>query len=162
MGKKIDVILLADISDVGQAGDIVSVAEGFARNMLFPEGLAAIADQNVKSKQAEKTRQKKEEIAGVLAKLQQAASAVDGTELLIRARTKDGYDLYGRISAAMVAAEYNKQVSSAVAAKDIGIKDTITRIGSYDATIDFGMDIEAKIKVTVVPVEAEKGTDDER
>jgi len=57
MTKKVDILLLEDIPSLGKAGSVVSVNEGHARNFLFPQGKAALADPKAKKQVADKAQQ---------------------------------------------------------------------------------------------------------
>jgi len=165
MAKKITVILLEDIHAVGTAGEVVSVSEGYARNSLFPNGSAAIADdatlQSVERKAASQRAADNLE----LAQHQAVAEKLEGTELLIIAKAKEGEggDLYGSITAAAIAKELLKQADLKVKPKDVGLDEPITSTGSYDVTIAIAADVEATLTVTVTTdkAEEENGQDDE-
>lgn len=149
MSTRIRVILLEDIADLGVAGDIVNVSEGYARNALFPNSRAALAtEEHLAAASKKKAKeQQAEEIR--LKDIQATADALDGTELTITARAKDGEEIFGTINASHLAKELSQQANLKVRAKDIKLPGSITKLGSHQATISFGDGIEANIQVVV-------------
>ncbi|PIT98042.1 MAG: 50S ribosomal protein L9 [Candidatus Andersenbacteria bacterium CG10_big_fil_rev_8_21_14_0_10_54_11] len=150
MAKKLDVILLENISGLGRPGDIVSVAEGYARNQLFPAGRAALADAAAKNAAANQKSKQEQAAAEVRRALQAKAEQLEGTQLTLTARVKDGFDIYGRISAREIAKKLSEQVDIKVRAKDISLPGVITQLGDYNVTVAVGPDSEAVIKVVVI------------
>lgn len=149
MGKKITVILLENVIGAGRAGDIVDVAEGFARNQLFPFGRAALASspegQGVQRKQEEKKIRKKEQVA----KAQKLADQLDNTELLLFAKVKEGQEIFGSITTKHIAHELVNQANIEVDPKHIDIKGPIKSLGTFPATLELMSGVECQIQVTV-------------
>lgn len=149
MSKKVSVILLEDIAGLGQAGDIIAVSEGHARNFLFPEAKAALATTEIQAqKQAEKDKQQKEKAAATIA-AQELAQNLEGTELTLRAKVKDGNEIFGKITKKQITEELNKQAKLQLTNKQIELTTPIKTTGSQDVTINLTDDVTATIKVTV-------------
>ncbi len=151
MAKKIRVILLEDVQTIGRAGDIVSVAEGYARNFLFNDGKAALADHKTMTRHEVKKQHEAAARAVVLEKLQARAEQLEGTELTIVARVKEGDDIFGTITTKVLAVELKKQAGLTVKPKDIAIPGPLTKLGSVDTTISLSPEIETHMRVTIVP-----------
>lgn len=150
MAKKIRVILLEDVPTIGRAGDIVSVAEGYARNFLFNEGKAAIADAAAFTR---RQREKQKEAAALAKKteqLQARAEQLEGTELTMIVRVKEGEEIFGSISAKAIGEELHKQAKIVVKPKDIHLSSPLNRIGSTDITVSLSKEVETHIRVTLV------------
>lgn len=149
--KDLKVILLEDIPDVGPAGTIATVSEGFARNNLFPEGKAAIATETTRKVQSEKQKKDQEKAAAAEKKIQELADQIDGTELIITARLKEGSteDIYGSITARDIASELKNQANLNLKAKDIALRKPITTVGGNEVTVRLTKGIEAVIHVTI-------------
>lgn len=150
MAKKIRVILLEDVESCGRAGDIVAVAEGYARNFLFAQGRAALADaaaitRNQLVKQREATAR-----AVLAAQLQERAEQLEGTELTIVAKVKEGEEIFGSVTAKRIAEELQRQAHLLVKPKDVALTAALTRLGSTDVTVALSPDIETHIRVTIV------------
>lgn len=151
MPRKIPVILLEDIGSLGRAGDIITVSEGYARNFLFSQAKAALADESAVRKIENKRRAAKAEADKALAEAQAHAEALDGTELTLTARRKEdeGNEIFGSLNARNVAEALKAQAKLEVRPKDIVLEKPITELGSYDVTVKLSPDVEATIKVTV-------------
>lgn len=163
MAQKIKVILLEDIENVGRAGDIVAVSEGYARNKLFPGGQAALATDSA-VKQAQHQKQKREAATReVTAKLQELASKLDDTELALLAKVKEGNEIFGKITAAQIAKQLNQQAQLSLKPKDILLTAPITQLGTYPITVQLAKDVEAHLVVTVEadPASVPSGEDED-
>jgi len=160
MSKQIQVFLLEDVASVGKAGEIASVSEGFARNMLFPQGKAALASPIVKNKKVHQDAKEKAAHAAELAKLRHMAEVLEGKELTLGARIKEGNDIFGSISAIRIADELNKQANLKLKPKNIELKKPITAIGDYKVAVNLSPDVTATIHLTVNG-EGDPYTDDE-
>lgn len=161
MKKNISVVLLEDISSLGKAGDIVEVAEGHARNFLFPEGKAALATPEMRQQHAARAQQQAAVDATKLAEVQQKAESLTGTELTLTAQIKEGTEIFGKITAKDIAKELNSQAQLTLKAKDIKLKQAITDIGSHDVEITLSDDVATTIRVTVVAAPGSTPVSDE-
>ena len=99
-----ELLLLSDVEHLGKAGDVVKVADGYARNYLLPKDLAAPVSKQA-LRRLEKLRKEREEVARIqLAEAKEKASKLDNASVTLRAKTVDGTRLYGSIQAADIAA----------------------------------------------------------
>ncbi|HBJ59004.1 MAG TPA: 50S ribosomal protein L9 [Verrucomicrobia bacterium] len=154
----IEVMLMDDVKKLGKAGEIVKVAPGYARNCLFPKGLAAVATEAAKRKlrklEAERAARAAEEKKAAL----EIAKKLAKLELTVSAPTTDGKKLYGAISVSdlLAAIEANRGIK--IARSQLSIEDSLREVGEYDATIDLGHGVLVKFKITILdeqaPVEA--------
>lgn len=149
MKNRIRVVLLEKVAGVGVPGDIVTVAEGYARNLLFPAGKAALATEAVTKKKQQADRQQRAEAAQALQARQTKAEQLEGTELRLTEKIKEGTELYAKVTTKQIATELNKQAHLAVKAKDVGLEKAITETGSYDVTVNLSPDVSTTIRVTV-------------
>jgi large subunit ribosomal protein L9 len=155
------VLLFEDIKKLGWLGDVVDVADGYARNYLLPQGLAqvptesnirSIADEKAKRAQVRLQEKKKMEVA---------ASAVEGAEAVIAAKANELGHLFGSISRAQIGENLRAQ-GFEVADEIIRIPEHIKEVGTSDVTLRFSADLEVQVKVTVVAENdgAEKANDE--
>lgn len=140
------VILLKDVKTLGHKGQVVEVAEGYARNFLFPQHAAVEASPNalrqVKEKaESEKKKEKKQEKQD-----RDLAKKLDGQEILISAKA-DGSTLYASITNKDIAKEL-KDKGFKVDAKFIELKP-IKELGEYEVLVEFASGFEAMIKIIV-------------
>jgi len=150
MSKKVSVLLLEDIDQVGTVGQIISVAEGYARNSLFPEGKAALATTKNVSRASIEKKQQLEKDKIELAELQEKAASLDGTELIVTALLKEGEEIYGSINATRIVSELNAQTKSNFNVKIIDLPEPITSLGSYPIVINLSPEVSITLHATVV------------
>lgn len=162
MSKKVQVLLLENVSNVGQAGQIIETSEGYARNYLFPQGKAALATESVKKvveqKKAVATKAAEEE----LSETQKKAEALEGTELVIIGKIKDGDQIFGKITPAKIAQELSKQAGLAIKSGDVKLPQVVNKLGTYDVTVRLSKEIETTLKVTVAADPSTEAKRDEK
>ena len=144
------VILLADVKGKGKAGDVVKVSDGFARNMLFPKGLAKEATPgNIKHLE----KQKAEAAALEVAKKEEATKlAAELEKITVKIETKAGENgkLFGSITSADIAAACKEQFGFEVDKKKINLSSPIKQAGTSELTVKLYPEVSATLKVEVV------------
>ena len=144
------VILLQDVKGLGKKGDVVKAKDGYARNFLFPKGLAKEATQgNVKVLEEQKTAKKikKQEELEEAKKLAEKISALT---VKIISKAGDNGKLFGSITSKDIADELNKQHKIKVDKRKINIDGNIKSLGTTTAEIKVYPQVTAKLKVDVV------------
>jgi len=143
------VIFLEDVPNVGKAGQIKEVAEGYGRNYLIPRKLAMPArPDDIKNVEAQiKARARLE--AKTEAEMKALAADLKGKEITLSARAGQQDRLYGSITSADIAAAMEKQLGVNVEKRKIEITEPIHQLGIYEVPIKLGKDISTSIKVTV-------------
>ncbi len=144
------VILLADVKGQGKAGDVVKVSDGFARNMLFPKGLAKEATPgNLKHLE----KQKADAAAKEAAKKAEATELAEKLEkVTVKIETKAGENgkLFGSITSADIAAACKEQFGFDLDKKKINLSSPIKQAGSSELTVKLYPEVSATLKVEVV------------
>jgi large subunit ribosomal protein L9 len=148
----IEVILRDHVEHLGRRGEIVKVADGYARNYLLPRKLAlVVTDENKKQIEREKAKADVRE-AQELAEAQALAARVEATEITIARRVGEHDTLYGSVTAA--------DIAEALAARDITVDrrrvqlpDPLKALGEHVVPVRIHRDVTANVKVSVVPAE---------
>ncbi|HCP08231.1 MAG TPA: 50S ribosomal protein L9 [Candidatus Moranbacteria bacterium] len=141
------VILLQDVKGIGRKGDIKEVSDGYARNFLMPRKLVEMAtDSSVKKVEVIKKKEA-EMVQADLAKTQELADKLQGREIIIVAKEKDG-KLFGSINAKAIAKELKKE-NFQINDKKIVLPEPIKEIGEHEIKIELEHGIEATIHVVV-------------
>ncbi|MGH9856631.1 MAG: 50S ribosomal protein L9 [Acidobacteriota bacterium] len=161
MARHIQVILLEDVSGLGRAGEIVRVAEGYARNDLFPEGKAALATQQVQENNQRKQAQQQQEESAQLEKLRQQAELLEGTELVLSAKVKEGNEIFGSIQPPDIVKKLNEATKLHLTAKVISLQQAIKELGVYPITVTLSPEVECTMYVSVIRDETEQLPDEE-
>ncbi len=157
------VILTRDVPRVGKDGEVVVVANGYARNYLFTRQLAvpargvAVRDhQNRLDREREKTVQ-------LLSAAQQNAAKIEGISLDILARTAPKSNrLFGSVTEADVAQALHEATGLEVDKRKISLIDPIKLTGSYALTVKLHTDVTAAFTVDVITAEQREARDAER
>ncbi len=144
------VIYLQDVKGSGKKGEIKNVADGFARNMLLPKGLAVEATpENLnKLKGQQDSAQHKIDMDVQTAK--EAAAKLKGQKIIIKAKAGSNDRLFGSVTSGNVADALNEQLGIKVDKKKITLSTDIKNFGSYTASIKLYNGISETIDVEVV------------
>lgn len=145
-----EIILRDHVDNLGRRGEIVKVANGYARNFLLPRKLALLATEGNK-KQVERERAKFDAKEAEERKVVDAhAAQLNGVEVVITRRVGETQALYGSVTAS--------DIADALAAKGfeldrrkLQLADAIKKVGEYDVPVKLHRDVTATIKVKVVP-----------
>ena len=155
--NKIQVILKKDVQNLGEAGDLVNVKDGYARNFLIPQNAAEIAtegalqnrEQNlarIKAKQ-EKLHKEALELAEKIEKF---------AELKLSAKAGESGKLFGTITTKKLAEELKAQSGIEVDRKNVSLNAPINKIGEYTMLIKLTSKVKTELKVTVTASEVVK------
>ena len=144
-----EIILKEDVVNVGYKDDIVSVKSGYGRNFLIPQGKAVIASESAKKVLAENQRQRAHKLAKIKQDAMDLAAKMEGTTLIIGAKTSSTGTIFGSVSNIQVAEELVKK-GFEIDRKIIYIKDSVKEIGSYKAQVRLHKEITVEIPFEVV------------
>lgn len=143
------VILLEELRGKGGEGDIVEVAQGFAENFLFPNQKAQPATPgNIKQLEQRRRNIEKRE-AERIATAEAMKVAIDGKSVTVDAKIGEEGQLFGSITAAMVADAIEAQLGTAVDRKRVGRGNAIKSVGAHTVPVNFYRDITAEVTVLV-------------
>lgn len=142
------IILREDMQNLGKSGDVVTVRDGYGRNYLLPQGLAALAtERNVKQ-----IEHQKKVIATRTAKLQKDAQSVadrvNGLDVKISRQAGEGGKLFGSISTRDIEEAVGK-LGVKLDRKKIVIDQPIKTTGEYSVDVKLGQGVVGKIKLNV-------------
>ena len=145
------VIFTKDVYNVAQAGDVKEVKDGFARNYLFPQGLAILATKN-EIQRLDAIRKRADEHRLKEAKeLKDLASALEGRSISVKARAGATGRLYGTVTNATIAGEFSRLIERPVDKKAVEMEEPIRQLGEYEVRIRLVPEISAMAKVVVEP-----------
>lgn len=145
------VILLKDVEKLGKEGELKEVAEGYARNFLIPQNFAKIAtNQAVQESEVKKAKKEKSDQAE-LEEAQKLAEQLDGRELFIKVKEKDGL-LFGSVNEKTISKTFSDE-GLKVEPECVKLEEPIKEVGDYDVRLDLPHGLEANIKVILVPEE---------
>jgi large subunit ribosomal protein L9 len=143
------VVLKDDIKNVGKMGQIVDVADGYARNYLVPRGLAVEANiKNLKSLEHEK-KIIQEKAKRIKNSSQTLSDKISTMTLVIKAKAGDEGKLFGAVTS-MDIAGLLKNEGIEMDKKKISLDEPIKRLGSYSVNIKIHPEISTHLNIQVV------------
>jgi large subunit ribosomal protein L9 len=144
------VILTREVKGVGKPDDVVNVAEGYARNYLFPRKMAVPATE-ANLAELEK-RRKAEELRGEKLKEEAKDLAARLAQVVVTVKHKvgAGTKLYGAVTPADIAEALEKQTGIKVDKRKIEIHEPIKSVGIYEVPIRLHREAVAHLKVEVI------------
>ncbi|HKE36932.1 MAG TPA: 50S ribosomal protein L9 [Candidatus Baltobacteraceae bacterium] len=143
-------ILLSDVKTLGKKGDVVDVAEGYARNFLLPRKLATEADKGALAQLGSQKAAQERRDAQTLADARALADRLAAAKLAVKAKAGGNGKLFGAVTNADVATAIQNALSIAVDKHKIEIKSQIKALGSYPIEIKLHKNVVAKATVEVV------------
>lgn len=142
------VILKQDVKSLGKKGDLVSASDGYARNYLFPKGLAVEANASAMNEFNTKESAKKFHKAEEIKAAQQTAEKLEGKTFSIKAKAGANGKLFGSVTSKDVCAQIKESLGIDVDKRKIIMSD-IKTFGTVEAEIKVYQGISAKIFVQV-------------
>jgi large subunit ribosomal protein L9 len=147
----VKLVLLSDVKALGKRGDVVDVADGYARNFLLPRKLAGEADKGALAQldSQQKAHQRRADLE--LAEAREHAAKLEAAKLTISAKAGENGKLFGAVTNADVAGAIAAAMNLAVDKHKIELERQIKAVGSYPVQIKLHKNVVAKAVVDVVP-----------
>ncbi len=142
------VILKQDVKGLGKKGELVNASDGYARNFLFPKGLAAEANAQAMSEFKNKQQAEKYRIDTETAAAKAAAERVSGKTIHITAKAGQNGKLFGSVTSKEIAEKVKAEFGIETDKRKI-IVDDIKQFGTYEFEIKLYQGISAKLYVMV-------------
>jgi large subunit ribosomal protein L9 len=144
------VVLRDDVENVGRKGDLIEVADGFARNYLVPRGLAMKATRGV-VQQAEAMRRNREVRETRDREAAQAvADQLAGRRIEVRARAGEGGRLFGSVTAADIVDAVRAQTGVELDRRNTQLAEPLKALGAADVPVKLHTDVEVTLSIDVV------------
>lgn len=144
------VILKQDVDTLGSTGDIVSVKNGFGRNYLIPRGLAVLATPSNVKEIEEIRRQTAHRLERLINDAQELAKQLEKLSIVIPARVGEESRIFGTVTTQQIA-DVLAQKGVEIDRRKIDLHEEIRALGVYPATVKLHGEVEAEIKIQVVP-----------
>lgn len=144
------VILLEPVPNQGEAGDIIDVAPGYARNYLFPRELAIAATPGaVKQVRMEQKAQARRD-ARLTREAEALAEQIEGLTLTFEAKAGPTGRLYGSVTTSDIAEALAKEIDEEIDRRKI-TSDPLREVGEHAVEVQVSSDITAELHVVVYP-----------
>lgn len=143
-------VLRDDVENLGHKGDVVDVADGYARNYLVPRGLAMKATRGVVAQAEAMRRNRAARESRDIESAQAQANAISGIRLEIPARAGEGGKLFGSVTASDIADAIQTLKGIEVDRRKIGLDEPVKEIGEVEVVVKLHAGVVATLTVAVV------------
>lgn len=144
-----EIILLADVPNLGDKDDLVSVRNGYANNFLIPQKLAKVATESAKKQLAENKRQAAHRYERIKAEAQQQADLIGGLNITIPTLVGKEGKIYGSITPLQLAGVL-KEKGFEIDRRKISIPAEIKSVGQFVAIVNLHKEVKAELRFEVV------------
>ena len=153
----VELLLIQSVDNLGNPGDVVEVKPGYAYNYLLPQGLATVATDHHK-RMVDKHKARLLEIQKArLASLQAVADALGRLSLTIEANANEEGHLYGSVGPADISNALKRE-NLHITPDQVRLQGPLKELGLYTVKVHVGQEVNAELKVWVVPALAEEPT----
>ena len=143
------VILQQDVKGQGKKGQMIEVAEGYARNFLLPRKLAVLATADAMNTMMLKEKAKKAEEARLKAEAEATAEKLKECQVKLTAKAGAGGKLFGAITGKEISDGLKKQFNIDIPKQKLVLDDPIKAFGSYQVKAKLGFEIVGTVYVAV-------------
>jgi len=145
-----EIILLQDVSKLGQKDDLVKVKDGYARNFLIPRGYAVAATPSAKKMHEENLKQRAHKEEKIKDEAQEMAAKMTDLKVVIGAKTSSSGKIFGSVNTIQIA-EALKEKGFEIDRKSISLpEDQIKEIGKYKAIVKLHREVKVDIEFEIV------------
>lgn len=143
------VILKADVRGKGKKGQMIEVAEGYARNFLLPKGLAVLATADAMNTMRLQEKAKAKADAEAKAAATEIAEKLKGMQVKVPSKGGEGGKLFGAVTGREIAAALKEQHGVDIDSKKLVLDEPIKSFGSYEVKAKLGFEISGTVYVIV-------------
>lgn len=145
------VVLLDDIPNLGDAGSVVEVKNGFARNFLIPKHLAEMATRDALNRIELIRRAGEVKRARRMAEAAGKFSALEGKVLVLTMRAGSENRIFGAVTSQLIAEEVQKQFGVALERRHVMLEDPIKHLGEFTVPLRASADVTGEIRLVIEP-----------
>ncbi|MCP4417641.1 MAG: 50S ribosomal protein L9 [Chloroflexi bacterium] len=142
------VLLKEDIENIGMAGEVHKVANGYGRNYLLPQGLAVVASASM-MKQAAAWRKKAEaRRAELRAEYEDLSAKIEAVSLTFTARAGETGKLFGSVTTTQIADDLNETLGTEIDRRKVGV-EPLRQLGEHKVVVRLSGDFQPELTVTI-------------
>lgn len=146
-----EVILIQDIANLGFTDEIVTVKNGYARNYLFPKGLAKQANETNKKILTENLKQKAFKLDRILKEAQEISTKIEGLTLKIGAKASEKGKIFGSVTTIQISDAIKEQTGLEIDRKKISIDgDAIKEVGTFTGKVHLHKEVKTAFNIEVI------------
>lgn len=143
------IVLLKDVANLGTAGEVKEVADGYARNFLMPKGFATLATTGLIKQAKERAEAQRKRDLKARTDAEAMSQRINGQTVRFVVKVGELDRLYGSITNVDVAEKLSAQVGTEVDRRRVELGDPIKRAGVYSVVVNLGQGLEPRINVVV-------------
>lgn len=144
-----EVILLTDVKGLGKEGDVVRVADGYARNYLIPQEKAALVTEATRRRLEKRRREREAQLAAEKAAAETLAAKLAAISCTITVKTGEDQKMFGSVTAAQIA-EALKAQGVDIAKNQIQLEEPLRELGVFTIPVKLNAGVQASVKVWIV------------
>ena len=144
------VILKADVRGKGKKGQMIEVAEGYARNFLMPKGLAVLATADAVNTMRLQEKAKAKADAEAKAAATEIAEKLKGMQVKVVSKGGEGGKLFGAVTGREISAALKEQHGVDIDSKKLVLDEPIKSFGSYEVKARLGYEVSGTVYVHVI------------
>jgi large subunit ribosomal protein L9 len=145
-----DIILLKNLSTVGDKHEVVTVKDGYGRNYLIPKGFGIIANDTNRKRLEEIKVKAKEDEDKRISEYEEMAAALEGQTLKIGVKAGTSGKIFGSITNVQIAAQLREHLDIDIERRKIEMPEEIKEIGTYTAKVNFHPQVSSNIQFELV------------
>ena len=143
------VVLLEDVANVGRAGEVKEVADGYGRNFLLPRKLALLATPSALKAAEAQLQKEKERQQRFTAEITKLAEQLEGLLITFKEKVSSEDRLYGSVRDSDIARELSQLTGLDIAKEKIELEDPIRQLGEYEVPVRLSENLAPKIRVVI-------------
>lgn len=143
------IVLLKDVANLGTAGEVKEVADGYARNFLMPKGFATLATTGLIKQAKERAEAQHKRDLKTRTDAEAMSQRINGQTVRFVVKVGELDRLYGSITNVDVAEKLSAQIGTDVDRRRVELGDPIKRAGVYSVVVNLGQGLEPRINVVV-------------
>ncbi len=143
------IVLLKDVPNLGAAGEVKDVADGYARNFLMPKGFATLATTGLIKQAKERAEAQRKRDLKARTDAEAVSQRINGQTVRFVVKVGELDRLYGSITNVDVAEKLSAQLGIEVDRRRVELGDPIKRAGVYSVVVNLGHGLEPRINVVV-------------
>jgi large subunit ribosomal protein L9 len=148
--KKMEVILIKDVDNLGATNEVVKVKNGYARNFLIPQKMAVENSPSNQKQLEERLKQFQKKEALMLAEINSVIAKLNEGPIRLGAKSGTSGKIFGSVTSLQISRAIREQKGYEIDRKKISIAEEVKELGSYKAVIDFGNGKSAEVSFEVI------------
>jgi large subunit ribosomal protein L9 len=143
------IILQMEVEKLGVPGDVVTVADGYARNFLVPRGMAIPASKGAVRHAESLRRAHDTRVNKATGEARVFAARLSAKPIVVKARAGEEGRLFGSITTADLAEEIAKQAGETIDRRDIHLDEPIRSLGTHEVSVRLHPEVDATLSIQV-------------